>query len=146
MYKSILVPIDLSEESSWRKSLPSAIAMARTFGTDLHVITVVPDFGRSIVGGYFPEGFEAQALQKTSEMLKEFLGQNVPGDITCKGHVAHGVIYEEVNKAADKPRLRSDRFGVAPAGTEGLSSGAECRPRGAPCPANGNGCPRITRV
>ncbi|WP_346896865.1 universal stress protein [uncultured Roseibium sp.] len=102
MYTSILVPIDLSEESSWRKSLPSAIAMARTFGTDLHVITVVPDFGRSIVGGYFPEGFEAQALQKTSEMLKEFLGQNVPGDITCKGHVAHGVIYEEVNKAADK--------------------------------------------
>ncbi|WP_346907486.1 universal stress protein [uncultured Roseibium sp.] len=102
MYKSILVPIDLSEESSWRKSLPSAIAMARTFGTDLHVVTVVPDFGRSIVGGYFPEGFEAQALEKTSEMLKEFLGQTVPGDIACKGHVAHGTIYEEINKVADK--------------------------------------------
>ena len=102
MYTSILVPIDLSEESSWRKSLPTAIAMARTFGTDLHVITVVPDFGRSIVGGYFPEGFEAQALEKTSDMLKEFLGQNVPDDIRCKGHVAHGIIYEEINKVADK--------------------------------------------
>ncbi len=102
MYKSILIPIDLSEESSWRKSLPSAIAMARTFGTDLHVITVVPDFGRSIVGGFFPDGFEAQALEKTSEILKEFLGQNVPGDITCKGHVAHGTIYEEINKVTDK--------------------------------------------
>jgi nucleotide-binding universal stress UspA family protein len=102
MYKSILVPIDLSEESSWRKSLPSAIAMARTFGTDLHVITVVPDFGRSIVGGYFPDGFEAQALEKTSEILKQFLEQNVPGDIICKGHVAHGTIYEEINQVADK--------------------------------------------
>ncbi|WP_417674616.1 universal stress protein [Roseibium sp.] len=102
MYTSIVVPIDLSEESSWRKSLPSAIAMARTFDTNLHVITVVPDFGRSIVGGFFPEGYEAQALEKTSEMLKEFLGQNVPEDIACKGHVAHGIIYEEINKAADK--------------------------------------------
>ncbi|MBD1545743.1 universal stress protein [Roseibium aggregatum] len=102
MYTSILVPIDLNEESSWRKSLPTAIAMARTFGADLHVITVVPDFGQSIVGSYFPEGFEAQALEKTSEMLKEFIGQNVPDDITCKGHVAHGTIYEEINNVADK--------------------------------------------
>jgi len=102
MYTSILVPIDLSEESSWRKSLPTAIAMARTFSAHLHVITVVPDFGRSLVGGYFPEGFESQALEKTSEMLKEFLGRNIPDDISCKGHVAHGTIYEEINKVADK--------------------------------------------
>lgn len=102
MYKSILVPIDLAEESSWRKALPTAISLARTFSADLHVMTVVPDFGKSIVGSYFPQGFETGALEKVSEVLKVFLDRNIPDDIACKGHVAHGTIYEEINKIADK--------------------------------------------
>lgn len=102
MYNSILIPIDLSEESSWRKALPTAVALAQTFKTDLHVVTVVPDFGRSIVGGYFPEGYEKEALERATGMLKAFIDQHVPGEIACKGHIGHGTIYEEINKAADK--------------------------------------------
>ena len=30
MYNSILLPIDLNEESSWEKSIPVAIDMAKT--------------------------------------------------------------------------------------------------------------------
>ena len=102
MYKSILIPIDLSEESSWRKAVPAAVTLAKTFGTDIHVVSVVPDFGKSIVGGYFPEGYEAETLKKAQEMLKAFLQQNIPSEITCNGHITHGTIYEEINKTADK--------------------------------------------
>lgn len=102
MYNSILIPIDLSEESSWRKALPTAVALARTFNTDLHVVTVVPDFGRSIVGSYFPKGYEQETLERATDMLKTFIDDNVPDEIACKGHIGHGTIYEEINKAADK--------------------------------------------
>ncbi|WP_417668646.1 universal stress protein [Roseibium sp.] len=102
MYKSILVPVDLAEDSSWRKSLPVAQAMARTFNAEMHIVAVVPDFGKSIVGSYFPKDFEGDALHAAGEMLKNFIAQNVESDLTVKGHIAHGTIYEEINKAADK--------------------------------------------
>ncbi|MEJ8475587.1 universal stress protein [Roseibium algae] len=102
MYTSILVPIDLAEESSWIKALPTAEAMARTFKAEVHVICVVPDFGKSIVGGFFPNDYEGQALKSTGEVLKSFIVQHVAEDIEVKGHIAHGTIYEEINKAADK--------------------------------------------
>ncbi|MEP0236149.1 universal stress protein [Roseibium sp.] len=102
MYKSILVPVDLAENSSWKKSLPVAEAMARTFQAELHLVAVVPDFGKSIVGSYFPKDFEGDALKAAGEMLKAFISENVGTEVSVKGHVAHGTIYEEINKAADK--------------------------------------------
>ncbi|NIR97741.1 MAG: universal stress protein, partial [Gammaproteobacteria bacterium] len=41
MYTSLLVPIDLGHESSWRKALPLAVDLARTHGAELHVMVVV---------------------------------------------------------------------------------------------------------
>jgi len=58
MFKNVLLPIDLDQESSWKKALPSALEFCRASGGGLHILTVVPDFGMSIVGQFFPEGFE----------------------------------------------------------------------------------------
>lgn len=102
MYKSILLPVDLNQPSSWQKALPVATAICKTFDAELHVVTVVPDFGKSLVGGFFPEEFEKSALEKVSQSLKEFIEQNVGDDTRVKGHLAHGTIYEEINRAADK--------------------------------------------
>ncbi len=55
MYNTILLPVDLNEESSWKKALPTALELCKTFGAKLHVMTVVPDFGMAIVGSFFPE-------------------------------------------------------------------------------------------
>ena len=65
MYKNVLLPVDLDQESSWRKALPAAIACCTAFGARLHVMTVVPDFGMSIVGSYFPDDF-AEKYQTAS--------------------------------------------------------------------------------
>ncbi|MTH96985.1 universal stress protein [Roseibium sp. RKSG952] len=102
MYKSILVPIDLGEDSSWTKSLPTAAAMARTFGAELHLLSVVPDYGRSIVGGYFPKDYEHNALEAAGKALQIFIEEHEEQGLTVRGHVAHGTIYEEINSAADK--------------------------------------------
>ncbi len=56
----------------------------------------------SIVGSFFPADFEEKALAAAKARLGEFLSEHVAGDIEASGHVAHGVIYEEILNAADK--------------------------------------------
>ena len=67
MFKEVLVPIDLNDEHSWALSLPAAIKMCQALGSNLHVMTVVPDFGVAMVGQYFPEGYEAKI--ETTELI-----------------------------------------------------------------------------
>lgn len=100
MYKKILLPIDLAQESSWKKALPVACELARPSNAELHAIAVVPDYGMSIVGSFFPKGFEQEAMNEIKAQLKAFLEQNVPDDVSIQGHVAHGSIYEEIIRVA----------------------------------------------
>lgn len=96
MYNTILLPIDLNEESSWKKALPTALELCKTFGAKLHVLTVVPDFGMAIVGSFFPEGYEKQALGEAEKALSGFVEANVPDDLEVTRDVGHGTVYEEV--------------------------------------------------
>ncbi len=73
MYKNVLLTVDLNNESSWTKALPTAVECCRAFGARLHVVTVVPDFGSNVVAQYFPEGFEEKMLRATDRQLAEFI-------------------------------------------------------------------------
>ena len=102
MYRSILIPIDLGQESSWKKALPCAIELARAYSAELNVMTVFPDFGLSMVSVNFPAEFEEKGLASVTEALAKFVEQQVPEGISVKSHVAHGTIYSEIIAAADK--------------------------------------------
>ncbi len=102
MYNNILLSVDLNEESSWQDALPKATEIAASSKATLHLITVVPTFGMSIVGSFFPDDFEKKALAEAKTQLGAFIAKHISGDINAKGHVAHGVIYEEILHAADK--------------------------------------------
>ena len=101
MYSKILVPIDLAQESSWSTALPVATRIAQSDGAELHVMTVIPDLGMSIVGTYLPDDAEAKALDEAKAKLKAFLEAHAPEGVTVKGHVAKGTIYQEIIHAAD---------------------------------------------
>lgn len=100
MYKTILLAVDLGDESSWQKALPVALATTRAFGSALHVMTVVPDFGMSIVGSFFPPGYEKEAMDQASKALHDFVRENVPKDVKVVHDVGHGVVYEEILASA----------------------------------------------
>lgn len=103
MFQSILIPIDLSEDMSNRKRmLDFGVSLGKLYGAELHVITVCPDFGMSIVGSYFDTKFEKTALDDIKVKLQEFVAQNLPDDVTAHTHIAHGSIYDEIVKSADK--------------------------------------------
>ena len=100
MYRTILLPVDLSDEHSWSRALPTAVQLAKTFGAGLHVMTVVPSFGLPMVGQYFPEGFEAKMRAEAAKHLEEFCAAHLPEDLSAQRIVAEGKIYQEILRAA----------------------------------------------
>lgn len=102
MYRTVLLPVDLNHEASWTKALPEAGRIARESGGALHVLAIVPDFGMSLVGGYFPEGFERAALERARKALDDFLAANKPEGVEPVAHLGHGHVPEEVLRVADE--------------------------------------------
>ena len=57
---------------------------------------MVPDFGMSVVGSYFPKNYIQDALAETEEALQAFTDEHIPDDIPVQRIVAHGTIYKEI--------------------------------------------------
>jgi nucleotide-binding universal stress UspA family protein len=102
MYNDILLPIDLGNESSWKKALPTAIEYCSAFGAKLHIMTVVPDYGSPLVAQYFPADHEKKMLEAADTALHEFVADRIPDTVKVQHIVAHGTIYESIIETADE--------------------------------------------
>lgn len=102
MYKSILLPVDLGHKSSWAKALPVTVALAKQHAAKIHVLTVIPDYGMSVVASYFPRDFEEKARSSSEAELDKLVSKHIPDDIPTETHVGRGTIYKEIMMAADK--------------------------------------------
>ena len=102
MYKDILVPIDLTEESSWKSVLPIVLDMAKAFDATLHVMTVVSSYGMSIIQQYFPAGNIEEVVTKANAHLHEFVKQHIPANISVQHIIAKGAVYECIIDTAEK--------------------------------------------
>jgi nucleotide-binding universal stress UspA family protein len=100
MYKHILLAVDLEHEKTWSKSLPTSIEYAEAFGSTIHAMTVVPDFGMSLVSNFFPKDHEKQTLELANTKLHEWSAANVPEGIPVQHIVGHGTPYEEILRVA----------------------------------------------
>ena len=86
----------------WLVGHPSASTKEATTSCDsvIVVVTVVPDFGMSIVGQHFPADFAKNAVAAANSRLDAFVAANVPADVEASSMVAHCTIYEEILAAA----------------------------------------------
>lgn len=102
MFKSILLPIDLDQKSSWEKALPVAEEIARDYKAKLHIVSVMPTFGLPMVSQFFPEGFEKKATAEAEKLLGEMVALNCADAAAVTIKLIHGTIYDEIMKYADK--------------------------------------------
>lgn len=96
MYRDILVSVDLGHEDEELKTIETAVDYAKLFGARLHVMTVVPDYGMSIVGGFFPKEHEKEAIEHANGLLHVFTKKHVPVEVKHRHIVGHGSIYREI--------------------------------------------------
>ena len=102
MYKDILLPVDLSENNSWKRALEIAVEYATAFGSTLHVMTVVPDSGMAMVSQYFSKDAVQKILESTNAGLHKFVKDNIPEKIKVQHIVTTGNVYESIISAAKK--------------------------------------------
>jgi nucleotide-binding universal stress UspA family protein len=100
MYKNILLPIDLEHESSWDGALPIAIEQAKAFCATIHVMTVIPDSGMSIVNHYFSKDAVNKIIEETKNKLHEFVATKIPSEIRIQHIVTTGNVYESIITSA----------------------------------------------
>ncbi len=101
MYKNILLTVDLTEESSWKNALPTAVEYCKCFGAALHVLSVVPDFGMNVVAQFFPKDYENKTLEEARKELEKLCADGIPEGLTVKPIVAYGTIYEQIISVAE---------------------------------------------
>lgn len=101
MFKSVLLTVDLNAEASWSKALPQAVELVKSSKGELHILSVVPDFGSPVVEGFFPDDFEEKALEKAELELEKLIADRVPKTVKAVPHIAYGKIHKKVLKAIE---------------------------------------------
>lgn len=101
MYNEILVSLDLGDKVMAERTMKTAVDYAKVFDSRLHVMTVVPDYGMSIVGGFFPKEHEQKTIEHMDDLLHAFTKAHVPADVRHRHIVGHGSIYREILRYAE---------------------------------------------
>lgn len=100
MFKTVLVPIDVSLPDEARKILTAAKEITAAWKSELHVVTVVPDVGMPIVGSYFEEDQEDESLADAKAELLAAVADT--GIKPAKLYLQAGTVYDRVIKLAKK--------------------------------------------
>lgn len=101
LFRNVLASVDLGDPESSSRVLNAALEIIES-GDRLNVVSVVPDFGVGVVGSFFPDNYEKQALEKATDALHAFTDKHVPKGTKVKHIVGHGNVYEEILDAANK--------------------------------------------
>ncbi len=103
MTKTILCAVDINRVEAENSVLKTAAQLAELHNAQLDVITVVPDFGMSVVGAYFQDHHVKSAQNDASKLLKSMTLKTLgtEADSKVRHIVAMGSVYEEVLRAAE---------------------------------------------
>ncbi len=71
MFNKILVPVDLSTESTTQRLCEMANDLAEKYSSEVTLITVMPDYGMPLVASYFPEGAQEKLKEEMGEKLQQ---------------------------------------------------------------------------
>lgn len=102
MFKKIMLALDLEHIDGAEKAVQAAINIAgeKTEETVFQVITVIPSLGGGFVSSFLPKNYGEQMEQKMMTALHDFTKSHFPANSRVKHIVAHGIIYDEVNRIA----------------------------------------------
>ncbi|MEW7008317.1 universal stress protein [Lentilitoribacter sp. EG35] len=102
MTNSVLCAIDISHPGEDVNVLKKAAQLAVMEDAQLDVITVVPDYGTSLVGGFFSEEHHDQMMDEAKKQLNDQVTGVLGEDKNSKVRhvIAFGKTYEEVLKTA----------------------------------------------
>lgn len=102
MSRPVLCAIDISNTGKDDAVLKEAKRLADLDGAQLDVVTVIPDFGKSLVAGFFDQSHHDDAVASAKAALKEQITASLgaDADAAVRHVVATGTAYEEILRVA----------------------------------------------
>ena len=99
----VLCAIDISDGEHDNAVIREAKKMADLAGVSLDVITVVPDFGKSVVGTYFESDHHTKMMEASKEALNDVVTATIGAEANSKTRhiVATGTAYEEIIRLSE---------------------------------------------
>ena len=103
MYKDILFPIDITDkDQATQKARQMVLDFHKAFDANIHVMTVVSDYGMSIVQQYFPSGSVDKVVHESNKALHDYVSRHFPEKVEVQHIVGKGAVYESIIQTADK--------------------------------------------
>jgi nucleotide-binding universal stress UspA family protein len=96
MFARILLPVDLEEESSWQKAVPAVLGLRQTFGSELHVLTITPEWPKGMYRLALPPDTEHHFAESAAEGLNAFVREHIPEGVPVMKHVRVGRVYRMI--------------------------------------------------
>lgn len=96
MTKHVLCAVDLTHGESEAALLRKAADLAGFYGATLSVVTVVPDYGMSVVGSFFKDGTMKAAVEEANTKLHDFVAHTLPDWEHVQHIVEVGTAYEMI--------------------------------------------------
>ena len=97
MATKILLPIEHTDDQSWKKALPVALEQAKFYGATLEVVSVIPEI---VQLPNLPANYGAGAKDHVTGVLRNILDSNGAEGVAI--HVEEGSVYREILKLAHK--------------------------------------------
>ncbi|SDI26900.1 universal stress protein [Lutimaribacter saemankumensis] len=104
MIKTVLCAVDVNRPDAEVKVVQTAHRLAELEGAQLDVITVIPDYGMSVVGGFFSDDHTQKAVEHAKEILNDLVSGAIGDDANAKVRhvVGVGTAYHEIIETAEK--------------------------------------------
>ena len=104
MREAVLCAVDVSDTETDNLVLSEASRIARIHDAQLDVVTVLPDYGTSLVGSFFDPEHHKKAVEEARSRLDAMIDKTLGADRNEKVRhlVLTGSAYEEILKAANE--------------------------------------------
>ncbi len=100
MFRKILMPIDLENTAFAEKATQIAVQQAIIHQATMHIITVIPGFGMSLVGNFFPEDTMTKAMAAIKFELEAYVRAKIPKAIPTSCEVIQGKPHKGILRSA----------------------------------------------
>ena len=96
IFKKIVVPIDLLDKTSISAVVPVALNFVDNFGSSLHFVYIIPDFGMKMIEDYLPKHWIKDQKEKYDNQIKQLVKDHIPEKVMVDFYVGRGAVYDEI--------------------------------------------------
>ncbi|MDO9950134.1 MULTISPECIES: universal stress protein [Pasteurellaceae] len=103
MYNKLLLAIDLNDLNSAKYVVDTALKLtANNPDAVYRVVTIIEPIDDSFISAFLPKNFDKSVVEEANKALHAFTQASFPEGSKVQHIVAHGTIYEEINRIAEE--------------------------------------------